>query len=64
MQNGFVERFNRSYREDILDAYLFTSIEELRDLTWEFQQDYNQHHPHQSLNNLSPIEYLKANNHL
>ena len=64
MQNGFVERFNRSYREDILDAYLFTSIEELRDLTWEFQQDYNQHHPHQSLNNLSPIGYLKANNHL
>jgi putative transposase len=64
MQNGFVERFNRSYREDILDAYLFTSIEELRNLTWEFQQDYNQHHPHQSLNNLSPIEYLKANNHL
>ena len=64
MQNGFVERFNRSYREDILDAYLFSTIEELRDLTWEFQQDYNQHHPHQSLNNLSPIEYLKANNHL
>ena len=64
MQNGFVERFNRSYREDILDAYLFASIEELRDLTWQFQQDYNQNHPHQSLNNLSPIEYLKANNHL
>jgi putative transposase len=41
MQNGFIERFNRSYREDILDAYLFASIEELRDLTWQFQQDYN-----------------------
>lgn len=64
MQNGFVERFNRSYREDILDAYLFTSIEELRDLTWEFQQDYNWYHPHQSLNNQSPIDYLKANTHL
>jgi putative transposase len=33
IQNGFEERFNRSYREDILDAYLFTSIEELSDLT-------------------------------
>jgi putative transposase len=40
MHNGFVERFNRSYREDILDTYLFTSIEELRNLTWEFQLDY------------------------
>ena len=45
MQNGFVERFNRSYREDILDAYLFTSIEELSNLTWEFQQDYNWYPP-------------------
>jgi putative transposase len=32
MQNGFEERFNRSYLKDILNAYLFTSIEELRDL--------------------------------
>jgi transposase InsO family protein len=39
MPNGFVERFNPSYRENILDASLFTSIEELRDLIWEFLQD-------------------------
>ncbi len=47
MQIGFVKRLNRSYREDIMDAYLFTIIEELCDLTWEFQQDYNWYHPHQ-----------------
>jgi putative transposase len=64
MQNGFVERFYRSYREDILYAYLFASIEELCDLTWQFQQDYNQNHPHQALNNLRPIAFLKLNNHL
>jgi putative transposase len=45
MQIGFVERLNRSNREDIMDAYLFTVIEELCDLTWEFQQDYNWYHP-------------------
>lgn len=33
MQNGYVKRFNCSYREVILDTYLFTSIEELGDLT-------------------------------
>jgi putative transposase len=64
MQNGFVERFNRSYREDVLDAYLFATIDELRDLTWDFLQDNNQYHPHQSLNKISPIAFLKLNNHL
>ena len=26
MQNGYIERFNRVYREAILDAFLFTDI--------------------------------------
>jgi len=26
MQNGYIERFNRVYREAFLDAYLFTDI--------------------------------------
>ena len=26
MQNGYIERFNRVYREAILNAYLFTDI--------------------------------------
>ena len=30
MQNGYVERFNRFYREDILDAYYFNDLHQLR----------------------------------
>lgn len=63
-QNAFIERFNRSYREDILDAYLFESLQQLKELSWEWQQDYNNLHPHQSLNNQSPLKYLELNNHI
>ena len=60
MQNGFIERFNKTYREDVLDAYLFTSLQQVRDITDNWQQDYNQHHPHKSLNKQSPIQFLTS----
>lgn len=63
-QNAYIERFNRSYREDILDAYLFDCIHELRELSWNWMEDYNLNHPHQSLNNLSPMKYLEFNHHI
>lgn len=57
MQNGFVERFNRSYRQDVLDANLFTDLSEVKMLSDEFEEDYNFHRPHQSLGDLTPVEY-------
>lgn len=60
-QNAYIERFNRSYREDVLDAYLLESIEQLRELSESWLISYNQFHPHQSLNNMSPLKYLELN---
>lgn len=57
MQNGYIERFNRLYREAILDAYLFYDLYQVRELTAEWMEEYNKRRPHESLNNLTPVEW-------
>ncbi len=59
MQNSYIERFNGTYRRDILDAYLFDSLESVRKKTSEFAEDYNLVRGHDSLSKLSPVQYLK-----
>ncbi len=60
-QNAYIERLNRTFREDVLDAYLFQNIQEVNALAFEWQIEYNQNHPHKSLNGLSPWLYAHAN---
>ncbi len=40
MQNGYIERFNRIYRESILDAYLFFELDQVRTLTEEWMDEW------------------------
>ncbi|MFJ5444100.1 IS3 family transposase [Pectobacterium sp. CHL-2024] len=62
-QNTFIERFNRTYRTEILDFYLFRTLNEVREITERWLHEYNSERPHESLNNLTPEEYrLMAEN--
>ena len=56
-QNGFIERFNGSFSREFLNAYLFESLSQVRELAWFWQQDYNQNRTHESLNHLPPEAY-------
>lgn len=52
-QNAFIERFNRT---EILDFYLFRTLNEAREITERWLMEYNSERPHESLNNLAPEE--------
>jgi putative transposase len=57
-QNGYIERFNRTYREDVLDQYWFHDLNEVRNLTEEWMTMYNGQRPHSSLGGKTPWEYM------
>ncbi len=62
MQNGFIERFNRSYREAVLDMFVFQTLNEVREQTETWLKEYNEERPHDSLGDLTPKEYLLTQN--
>jgi putative transposase len=56
-QNAYIERFNRTYRQDVLDAYLFEDLEEVRHITESWLEDYNTIRPHEALQGLPPRQF-------
>ena len=57
-QNAFIERFNKSFRVEMLDANLFNSISEVQMAADEWLMDYNEYRPHESLGDMPPAAFL------
>jgi len=58
MQNGYIERFNGSIRRELLNAYVFRSLSEVKQMVKEYTIDYNYHRPHDSLDDKTPNQMM------
>lgn len=61
-QNSYVERFNRTYRNEVLDFYLFRNLAEVRNIIEQGLTEYNEERPHESLSDIPPAEYAQVQN--
>ena len=56
-QNAFIERFNRTYREEVLNSYLFEDLDQVREITYNWLIAYNERRPHDALGGLPPTVF-------
>ena len=58
-QNAFIERFNRTYRNEVLDAHVFINLQQVQAITDQWLVDYNDYRPHESLGGVPPTQYVR-----
>lgn len=57
-QNILIERLNRTFRQEVMDSFLFKNLKDLSKFANVLMWIYNNERPHQGLNNLTPHEFL------
>jgi len=62
-QNAFIERFNRTYRTEVLNAHMFANLQRVQSTTDSWLIDYNEFRTHDSLGGMPPMQFmLQINN--
>jgi hypothetical protein len=61
-QHAYIERFNRSFREEVLNPHLFCNLNEAREISWAWRLRYNEERPHQSWGDIPPAEFKQQLN--
>jgi putative transposase len=59
-QNAYIERFNGTFRREVLNAHLFSSLGQVRQTVAAWLVEYNTERPHQGLQFMTPVEYRQA----
>ena len=59
-QNAYIERFNGTFRREVLNAYRFVNLRQAREVADAWQIVYNTERPHQALGFLTPLEFKHA----
>ena len=59
-QNGFLESFNGSLRDELLNEEIFDSLTDARRKLARWRYDYNHVRPHSALGNLPPAQARRA----
>ncbi len=57
-QNGLIERFNRTYREEVLDKYAFDALKQVQAISNAWMWIYNNERPHGGLMYHTPTAFL------
>jgi transposase InsO family protein len=58
--NGKIERFWRSFDDEVMDGVEFEHLDQLKDAVLGYVFYYNEHRPHQSLDGKTPLAQLAA----
>jgi transposase InsO family protein len=59
-ENGYIESFNGTFRDEVLNRELFHSVNEGKAIAERWRLEYNRHRPHSSLGYRTPAEFAAS----
>ncbi|MFK4764874.1 integrase core domain-containing protein [Desulfobaculum sp. SPO524] len=52
-----MSKTRRTYREEVLDFYLFNTLNEVQEVTGNWIKEYNEERPHGTLGKIMSVEF-------